>query len=204
MSRIFKRTIDALVSATGLILLAPAMVTIGLVIWTSMGRPILFKQKRAGYRGRPFTLFKFRTMDDAGDTQGRSLPDKDRLTKVGIVLRRLSLDEFPQLWNVLIGDMSLVGPRPLLAEYLPRYSPEQARRHEVNPGITGWAQVNGRNALDWEQRFRLDIWYVDHWSLGLDAKIIWKTMQNVFKEEGISQHGHSTMPEFTGNDRIGL
>jgi sugar transferase EpsL len=204
MSRAFKRMIDALVSATALILLAPAMVTIGLVIWTSMGRPILFKQKRAGYRGRPFRLFKFRTMDDACDTHGQSLPDKDRLTKVGIVLRRLSLDEFPQLWNVLIGDMSLVGPRPLLVEYLPRYSAEQARRHEVTPGITGWAQANGRNALDWEQRFRLDIWYVDHWSLGLDAKVIWKTMRNVFKEEGISQHGHSTMPEFTGNDRIGL
>ena len=200
MSRIFKRLIDALVSATALILLVPAMATVGLVIWTSMGRPILFKQKRAGYRGRPFTLFKFRTMDDA---RRQSLPDKDRLTKVGIVLRRWSLDELPQLWNVLIGDMSLVGPRPLLVEYLSRYSPEQARRHGVKPGITGWAQVNGRNALDWEQRFRLDIWYVDHWSLGLDAKIIWKTMQNVLKQEGISQRGHSTMPEFTGNDRLG-
>lgn len=204
MSRIFKRLIDAFVSASALVLLVPAMSVIGLLIWTSMGRPILFKQKRAGYRGRPFTLFKFRTMDDARNVEKRFLPDKDRLTKVGIVLRRFSLDELLQLWNVLIGDMSLVGPRPLLVEYLPRYTSEQARRHEVKPGITGWAQANGRNALDWEQKFQLDVWYVDHWSLGLDAKIIWKTMQNVFKREGISQLGHSTMPEFTGNDRLGL
>ena len=143
-------------------------------------------------------------MDEARDAQKQPLPDKDRLTRLGIVFRRLSLDELPQLWNVLIGDMSLVGPRPLLVEYLPRYTSEQARRHEVKPGITGWAQVNGRNALEWEQRFRLDVWYVDHWSLGLDAKIIWKTMQNVFEQEGISQGGHSTMPEFTGSDRLGL
>ena len=140
-------------------------------------------------------------MDDARDEQDQFLADKNRLTKVGIVFRRLSLDELPQLWNVLIGDMSLVGPRPLLVEYLPRYTSVQARRHEVKPGITGWAQVNGRNALDWEQKFRLDVWYVDHSNLGLDAKIIWKTLQNLFKQEGISQRGHSTMPEFTGNDR---
>lgn len=204
MNRLFKRLIDAFVSASALVLLVPAMSAIGLLIWTSVGRPILFRQKRTGCRGRPFTLFKFRTMDDARDAQKQFLPDKDRLTKVGIVLRRFSLDELPQLWNVLIGDMSLVGPRPLLVEYLPRYTSEQARRHEVKPGITGWAQVNGRNALDWEQRFRLDVWYVDNWSFGLDVKIIWKTMQNVFKQEGISQRGHVTMPEFTGDDRPDL
>jgi len=201
MTRIVKRLIDAFLSATTLILLSPVMLGISVLIWLFMQRPILFKQRRAGYRGRPFTLFKFRTMDDARGEQDQFLADKNRLTKVGIVLRRLSLDELPQLWNVLIGDMSLVGPRPLLVEYLPRYTSVQARRHEVKPGITGWAQVNGRNALDWEQKFRLDVWYVDHSNLGLDAKIIWKTLQNLFKQEGISQRGHSTMPEFTGNDR---
>jgi len=201
MTRIVKRLIDAFLSATTLILLSPVMLGISVLIWLFMQRPILFKQRRAGYRGRPFTLFKFRTMDDARDEQDQFLADKNRLTKVGIVFRRLSLDELPQLWNVLIGDMSLVGPRPLLVEYLPRYTSVQARRHEVKPGITGWAQVNGRNALDWEQKFRLDVWYVDHSNLGLDAKIIWKTLQNLFKQEGISQRGHSTMPEFTGNDR---
>ncbi len=201
MTRIVKRLIDAFLSATTLILLSPVMLGISVLIWLFMERPILFKQRRAGYRGRPFTLFKFRTMDDARGEQDQFLADKNRLTKVGIVLRRLSLDELPQLWNVLIGDMSLVGPRPLLVEYLPRYTSVQARRHEVKPGITGWAQVNGRNALDWEQKFRLDVWYVDHSNLGLDAKIIWKTLQNLFKQEGISQRGHSTMPEFTGNDR---
>jgi len=204
MTRIVKRLIDAFLSATTLILLSPVMLGISVLIWLFMERPILFKQRRAGYRGRPFTLFKFRTMDDARGEQDQFLADKNRLTKVGIVLRRLSLDELPQLWNVLIGDMSLVGPRPLLVEYLPRYTSVQARRHEVKPGITGWAQVNGRNALDWEQKFRLDVWYVDHSNLGLDAKIIWKTLQNLFKQEGISQRGHSTMPEFTGNDRLGL
>ncbi len=204
MTRIVKRLIDAFLSATVLVLLSPVMLGISVLIWLFMQRPILFKQRRAGYRGRPFTLFKFRTMDDARDEQDQFLADENRLTKVGIVLRRLSLDELPQLWNVLIGDMSLVGPRPLLVEYLPRYTSVQARRHEVKPGITGWAQVNGRNALDWQQKFRLDVWYVDHSNLGLDAKIIWKTLQNLFKQEGISQCGHSTMPEFTGNDRLGL
>lgn len=204
MTRIVKRLIDAFLSATALVLLSPVMLGLSLLIWLFMQRPILFKQRRGGYRGRPFTLFKFRTMDDARDGQNQFPADKDRLTKVGTVLRRLSLDELPQFWNVLIGDMSLVGPRPLLVEYLPRYTSEQARRHEVKPGITGWAQVNGRNGLDWEQRFRLDVWYVDHWTLGLDVKIIWKTMQNLFKQEGVSQRGHPTMPEFTGNNQLGL
>jgi lipopolysaccharide/colanic/teichoic acid biosynthesis glycosyltransferase len=204
MSGITKRAIDIFVSTLALVLLAPLMATIALSIWLSMGPPVLFRQKRAGYKGFTFTLLKFRTMQDVRDAQGQLLPDKDRLTKVGIFLRRFSLDELPQFWNVLIGDMSLVGPRPLLLEYLPRYSQEQARRHEVKPGLTGWAQVNGRNALSWEERFRLDIWYVDHWSLGLDVEIIWRTMRKVLKREGISQQGHATMTEFMGNDRLDL
>jgi sugar transferase EpsL len=204
MYGIFKRLIDLLVSAIALILLAPVMATVAVSVWLTMGPPILFRQARAGYQGSPFTLFKFTTMRSARDAQGRLLPDKDRLTKVGIILRRLSLDELPQLWNVLIGNMSLVGPRPLLMDYLERYSPEQARRHEVKPGITGWAQVNGRNSLPWEEKFKLDVWYVDHWSLGLDAKIIWTTTQKVLQRDGISLDGHATMPEFTGSNYPGL
>ena len=204
MYRVFKRLIDLLVSAIALILLAPVMATVAVSVWLTMGPPILFRQARAGYQGSPFTLFKFTTMRSARDAQGRLLPDKDRLTKVGIILRRLSLDELPQLWNVLIGNMSLVGPRPLLMDYLERYSPEQARRHEVKPGITGWAQVNGRNALPWEEKFKLDVWYVDHWSFGFDARIIWNTMQKVLQREGISLDGHATMPEFTGGNHPGL
>ena len=204
MYRICKRLIDLLVSAIALILLAPLMAAVAVLLWLTMGSPILFRQARAGYQGSPFTLFKFTTMRSARDAQGRLLPDKDRLTKVGVLLRRFSLDELPQLWNVLIGDMSLVGPRPLLVDYLPRYSPEQARRHEVKPGITGWAQVNGRNALPWEEKFKLDVWYVDHWSFGFDARIIWNTMQKVLQREGISLDGHATMPEFTGSNHPGL
>jgi lipopolysaccharide/colanic/teichoic acid biosynthesis glycosyltransferase len=204
MYRIFKRLIDLTVSAIALILLAPLMAAVAVLVWLTMGPPILFRQARAGYQASPFILFKFTTMRSARDAQRRLLPDKDRLTRVGIILRRFSLDELPQLWNVLIGEMSLVGPRPLLADYLPRYSPEQARRHEVKPGITGWAQVNGRNTLSWEQKFNLDVWYVDHQSLGLDAKIIWETMQRVLQRDGISLDGHATMPEFTGSNRPGL
>lgn len=204
MHRIFKRLIDLIVSAIALILLAPLMAAVAVAVWLSMGPPILFRQARAGYQGSPFTLFKFKTMQGARDAQGQLLPDKDRLTKVGVLLRRFSLDELPQLWNVLIGDMSLVGPRPLLVDYLPRYSPEQLRRHEVKPGISGWAQVNGRNALSWDQKFGLDVWYVDHWSLRLDAKIILKTMQKVLQREGISLDGHATAPEFTGSNHPGL
>lgn len=198
MTRIVKRLIDAFLSATTLILLSPVMLGISVLIWLFMERPILFKQRRAGYRGRPFTLFKFRTMDDARGEQDQFLADKNRLTKVGIVLRRLSLDELPQLWNVLIGDMSLVGPRPLLVEYLPRYTSVQARRHEVRPGLTGWAQVNGRNALSWEERFQKDVWYVDHWSLTLDFRILADTFWRVLSTEGISREGFATMPEFMG------
>ena len=204
MYRVFKRLIDLLVSAIALILLAPLMAAVAVSVWLTMGSPILFRQARAGYQGSPFTLFKFTTMRSARDAQGRLLPDKDRLTKVGVLLRRFSLDELPQLWNVLIGNMSLVGPRPLLMDYLERYSPEQARRHEVKPGITGWAQVNGRNSLPWEEKFKLDVWYVDHWSLGLDAKIIWTTTQKVLQRDGISLDGHATMPEFTGSNHPGL
>jgi sugar transferase EpsL len=204
MYRVFKRLMDLIMSAIALILLAPLMAAVAVLVWLTMGPPILFRQVRAGYRGLPFTLFKFATMRSARDAQRRLLPDKDRLTKVGTLLRRFSLDELPQLWNVLIGDMSLVGPRPLLVDYLPRYSPEQARRHEVKPGITGWAQVNGRNTLSWEQKFNLDVWYVDHRSLGLDAEIIWITMQKVLQREGISLDGHATMPEFRGSNQIGL
>jgi sugar transferase EpsL len=201
MYRIFKRLIDLLVSAIALILLAPLMAAVAVLLWLTMGSPILFRQARAGYQGSPFTLFKFTTMRSARDVQGRLLPDKDRLTKVGIILRRLSLDELPQLWNVLIGDMSLVGPRPLLMDYLERYSPEQARRHEVKPGITGWAQVNGRNTLTWEGKFERDIWYVDHASFWLDARIIAMTPWKTIKREGISQHGRATADEFKGVSR---
>jgi lipopolysaccharide/colanic/teichoic acid biosynthesis glycosyltransferase len=201
MSGIIKRAIDIFVSTSALVLLAPLMATIALSIWLSMGPLVLFRQKRAGYKGCIFTLLKFRTMQEMRDTERQLLPDKDRLTKVGILLRRFSLDELPQFWNVWKGEMSLVGPRPLLVDYLPRYSPEQARRHEVKPGVTGWAQVNGRNALSWDERFELDVWYVDNRSLGLDTRILWKTIRKVFQREGISLDGHATMPEFTGNNQ---
>lgn len=204
MRQILKRTLDIIVSATALVLLAPVMMVIAILIWSTMGRPILFRQERAGHRGKPFTIFKFRTMLAAFDPHGCPLPDGARLTRVGMVLRRLSFDEFPQLFNVLIGHMSLVGPRPLLVEYLSRYSSEQARRHDVRPGITGWAQVNGRNAIDWGEKFVLDVWYVDHWSLGLDACICWKTMIGLLKGEGVSGRGHVTMPQFTGNEPGGV
>ena len=180
----------------------PIVIVAALVVRLQMGSPVFFRQERPGYKTKPFTVLKFRTMNSARDEQGNLLPDEHRLTKLGELLRCYSLDEIPQLWNVLMGEMSLVGPRPLLVEYLPRYTSEQARRHDVKPGITGWAQVNGRNALSWEERFRLDIWYVEHLSLGLDAKIIWRTVQNVLKQKNISQHGHATMPKFMGNDQL--
>jgi sugar transferase EpsL len=189
------------VASVLLVLLGPLIGLIALGILLSMGRPALFRQIRPGSRGKPFTLLKFRTMKDARDSEGRDLPDADRLTAMGKVMRRLSLDELPQLWNVWKGEMSLVGPRPLLMEYLDRYTAEQMRRHEMKPGITGWAQVNGRNALSWEERFRLDVWYVDHWSLGLDLKIVLMTVRSVLLREGISQNGHATMPEFMGSNR---
>jgi sugar transferase EpsL len=192
------RLIDIFVVTTALLLLSPLLVVVALAILLVLGRPVLFRQTRAGYREKPFTMYKFRTMREAMDSQGYSLPDGERLQPLGILLRRWSLDELPEFWNVLRGDMSLVGPRPLLPGYLPRYTASQRRRHEVKPGITGWAQVNGRNALTWEQKFELDIWYADHRSVWLDLKIMCLTVLKVLSREGISQQGHVTMPEFIG------
>ncbi|GAA4018262.1 sugar transferase [Deinococcus rubellus] len=172
--------------------------TLTLLVRFKLGSPIFFSQQRPGLRGKPFTMYKFRTMRDATDTQGQPLPDSERLTPLGRFLRSSSLDELPELFNVLRGDMSLVGPRPLLMEYLPRYTPQQARRHEVRPGITGWAQVNGRNAISWEEKFNLDVWYVDNRSFALDLKILWLTVLKVFKREGINAVGEATMPVFSG------
>jgi lipopolysaccharide/colanic/teichoic acid biosynthesis glycosyltransferase len=194
-----KRFLDFAVAGFGLLVLSPAILAVAALVLAFMGRPILFAQTRPGRGGRPFTLYKFRTMSYASDARGKLLPDAERLTATGRFLRRYSLDEPPQLWNVLRGDMSLVGPRPLLTEYLPLYSPEQARRHEVRPGITGWAQVNGRNAQTWEERLRLDVWYVDHRSFWLDVKILWLTLLKVVRSEGVNQPGHATMPRFTGS-----
>lgn len=201
MSPLIKRLIDFCIATMTLVLLSPLILGIAVLVWLTMGRPVLFKQARAGHRGRPFTLIKFRTMQQGRDEAGKLLPDSDRLSRLGRLLRQLSLDELPQIWNVMKGEMSFVGPRPLLVDYLPRYSREQARRHEVKPGITGWAQVNGRNTLSWDERFELDVWYVDHWSLSLDGEILWRTIRKVFQREGISMDGHATMPEFTGNDQ---
>ncbi|WNG30158.1 sugar transferase [Cystobacter fuscus] len=195
-----KQCIDRLAAAVGLVCLSPVMATTALVIRATMGGPVLFRQVRPGRGGRTFQLVKFRTMLDALDADGQPLPDEQRLTRVGKFLRATSLDELPQLWNVLRGDMSLVGPRPLLVEYLPRYSAEQARRHDVLPGITGWAQVNGRNSLEWEERFRLDVWYVDHWSLALDTRILAMTILRVVQRQGISHEGDATMFKFLGNE----
>jgi sugar transferase EpsL len=198
MNRYLKRLMDVFIAGAALFLFAPLMAVIALVILLMMGRPVLFRHIRPGYKARPFVLLKFRTMNYLFDTQGRPLSDAERLTQLGKILRRLSLDEFPQLWNVLKGEMSLVGPRPLLTDYLERYSPEQARRHEVKPGITGWAQVNGRNALTWEGKFERDIWYVDHASFWLDARILAMTLWKTMKREGISQHGRATAEEYKG------
>jgi lipopolysaccharide/colanic/teichoic acid biosynthesis glycosyltransferase len=195
-----KRCVDQLAAAVGLLCLAPVMAITALGVWATMGRPILFRQVRPGRGGRTFQLLKFRTMLEAKDADGHPLPDEQRLTRAGRFLRGASLDELPQLWNVLRGDMSLVGPRPLLVEYLPRYSAEQARRHDVLPGITGWAQVNGRNTLDWDERFRLDVWYVDNWSLSLDARILALTLLRVMQRQGISHAGNVTMFKFLGKD----
>jgi lipopolysaccharide/colanic/teichoic acid biosynthesis glycosyltransferase len=182
----------------GLAMASPLLAAIAVGALIAHGRPILFRDGRGGLRGNPFTLLKFRTMTDDRDALGELLPDARRLTELGHFLRTTSLDELPQLWNVLKGDMSLVGPRPLPLRYLPRYAAWQRRRHDVKPGITGWAQVNGRNALTWERKFELDVWYIDNWSLGLDIKILWLTLQKVFRRHGISQEGHATMPEFSG------
>ncbi|QFP75894.1 sugar transferase [Deinococcus sp. AJ005] len=193
-----KRSVDVAASAAGLAVLSIPMLALGLIVRLKLGSPILFSQQRPGLRGQSFTMYKFRTMRDATDSNCQPLPDSERLTPLGRFLRASSLDELPGLFNVLRGDMSLVGPRPLLMEYLERYTPTQARRHEVRPGITGWAQVNGRNAISWEEKFKLDVWYVDNRSFALDMKILWMTVQKVFKREGISAVGEATMPRFEG------
>jgi sugar transferase EpsL len=194
-----KRIFDLIIASVGLILLSPFMLLTALFVAIFLGMPILFHQKRPGYKGRPFYIYKFRTMTDASDSAGNLLPDSQRLTRLGRFLRILSLDELPELFNILRGEMSLVGPRPLLMEYLERYSPEQMRRHDAYPGLTGWAQVNGRNAITWQDKFALDVWYVDHWSFWLDIKIILLTIWKVIKREGISQPGQATTEYFMGN-----
>ena len=195
-----KRILDLIVATLGGVVLSPFAVLLGILVLIFLGPPVVFRQQRPGYRGRPFCLYKFRTMTDARDAQGRALPDSARLGPFGKFMRALSLDELPELINILRGDMSLVGPRPLLMEYLPLYSAEQRRRHEVHPGLTGWAQVNGRNALDWPARFTLDVWYVDHWSFWLDINILLMTIWKVLSREGISQPGQATTEYFTGNE----
>lgn len=194
-----KRSFDLIAAALGLLVTAPIMALIMLMVRLNLGSPVLFKQIRPGLHGKPFTVYKFRTMRDAFDEHDQPLPDAARLTKLGEVLRKLSLDELPQLFCVLRGDMSLVGPRPLLVEYLPLYSPRQARRHEVRPGITGWAQVNGRNAISWEEKFEHDVWYVEHQSFLLDMRILLMTLGRLFQRADISHGGHITMPRFTGS-----
>lgn len=193
-----KRVFDFVVSALGLLLLAVPLALLAWQVRRKLGSPVLFTQVRPGLHSRPFRMVKFRTMTDARDVSGALLSDAQRLTPFGRFLRTSSLDELPELWNVLRGEMSLVGPRPLLMEYLPLYSPEQARRHEVRPGITGWAQVNGRNAISWADKFALDVWYVDHRSLWLDVRILWLTVRKVLMRDGISAAGEATMPAFTG------
>ncbi len=195
----FERAIDVVLALALAVVALPLCVVVACAVWLAMGRPVLFRQARAGLQGRLFTIYKFRTMTQQRDPDGRLLPDAERLTAVGRLLRATSLDELPQVWNLLRGDMRLVGPRPLLPEYLERYTPEQARRHEVRPGITGWAQVHGRNALDWDEKFRLDVWYVDHRSLWLDLWIVALTVGKVLRRDGISQAGEATMQPFLGS-----
>jgi sugar transferase EpsL len=193
-----KRLFDLTATISGLVVLWPLLLLLALLVRYKLGSPVLFRQQRPGLNGEPFHIQKFRTMTDARDDNGELLPDAERLTPFGRFLRRFSLDELPQLFNVLRGDMSLVGPRALLMEYLPLYTPEQARRHDVKPGITGWAQVNGRNAISWEEKFEYDLWYVDHYSFLLDLKILWMTLLKVVCSEEVSQPGHVTMEKFRG------
>ncbi|WP_394233752.1 sugar transferase [Pseudomonas anguilliseptica] len=193
-----KRLFDIVACLAALILFTPVMLMVAWQIRNKLGAPVLFRQIRPGRDGKPFEMVKFRTMRNAIDEEGNSLPDVERMVPFGNFLRSSSLDELPELWNVLRGDMSLVGPRPLLMEYLPLYNPEQYRRHEVRPGVTGWAQINGRNALSWEEKFKLDVWYVDHRSFWLDLKILFLTIQKVLRRDGISAEGEATMAKFTG------
>lgn len=197
-----KRVFDFVAASLALLLLALPLLALAWLIRRKLGRPVLFRQMRPGLQGRPFTMIKFRTMTDERGPDGALLPDAQRLTPLGRFLRASSLDELPELWNVLRGDMSLVGPRPLLMEYLPLYTPKQARRHEARPGITGWAQVNGRNAISWADKFTLDVWYVEHRSLWLDVRILWRTVRKVLVRDGISAPGDATMPKFEGIHEI--
>lgn len=200
MSKFFKRLFDIIASASGLIFLSPVFLILIYLIRKNLGEPVFFTQERPGKDGKPFKMIKFRSMRDAVDKDSNPLPDSERLTPFGKKLRATSLDELPELWNVLKGEMSLVGPRPLLMSYLPLYNEFQNRRHEMRPGVTGWAQVNGRNALSWDEKFAHDIWYIDHYSFWLDMKILFLTVKKVFIKEGISAEGEATMPYFTGND----
>ncbi len=195
-----KRIFDLLAASLGLVVISPVLLLLTLLVWLFHGRPVLFRQMRPGFKQVPFTVYKFRTMTEQCDVEGNLLPDAKRLTPLGRFLRSTSLDDLPQLFNVLRGDMSLVGPRPLLMQYLERYSPEQMRRHDVLPGITGWAQVNGRNALTWAEKFHLDVWYVDHWSFWLDIRILLLTFWKVVRREGINQPGRVTAEEFMGDE----
>lgn len=194
-----KRALDLGISVPALVFLAPIGLAVGALLWIKLGGPVLFRQRRPGQNDRLFELIKFRTMSNARDADGKPLPDEKRLTSLGMRLRRMSLDELPTLWNVVRGDMSLVGPRPLLVQYLERYTPKQRRRHEVAPGITGWAQIHGRNAISWEEKFELDVWYVENVSLRTDLGIILRTAVQVLGQRGISAEGHATMPEFEGS-----
>ena len=196
-----KRTVDLIVSFALLTAFSPLLFAVGILLFLTMGRPILFRQRRAGRYGRPFIVYKFRTMTGDRGAQGQPVTDRERVTRVGRLLRLFSIDELPQLWNVLRGDMSLVGPRPLLMQYLERYSAEEMQRHQVKPGITGWAQVNGRNATSWQERFALDVWYVENWRLALDARILVRTLWTVLAGEGVAHGGHVSMPEFLGSER---
>ena len=195
----FKRFFDFFATAFGLLVLALPLLLLALLVRTKLGSPVFFRQTRPGLHGKPFEMVKFRTMTDARDAQGELLPDSERLPPFGRFLRSSSLDELPELWNVLKGEMSLVGPRPLLMEYLPLYTPQQYRRHEVRPGVTGWAQVNGRNAISWEEKFALDVWYVENQSFWLDVKILFLTVKKVLVKDGISASGEATMTKFTGS-----
>lgn len=199
MNKFFKRLFDIIASAAGLVILSPVFLILIYLVRKNLGSPVFFTQTRPGMNRKPFKMVKFRSMRDAVDSDGRPLPDGERLTPFGRKLRATSLDELPELWNVLKGEMSLVGPRPLLMEYLPLYNAFQNRRHEMRPGITGWAQVNGRNALSWDEKFAHDIWYIDHFNFWMDIKILLMTVKKVFVKEGISAEGEATMPYFTGN-----
>lgn len=204
MNKFFKRLFDIIASASGLIILSPVFLILVYLIRKNLGSPVFFIQERPGKDGRPFKMIKFRSMRDAIDKDGNPLPDSERLTDFGKKLRATSLDELPELWNVLKGEMSLVGPRPLLMGYLPLYNEFQNRRHEMKPGVTGWAQVNGRNALSWDEKFACDVWYIDHYSFWLDMKILFLTVKKVFIKEGISAEGEATMPPFTGNRKLAV